>query len=73
MIANRNLDLISFFPYMVEELSSVGVNRWLLWGEYKIRYPMDMPIASSVITIGNGRSKRMSAVISVISQQIKRT
>ena len=36
---DRNLDLLSFFPYMVEELSAVGVNRWLLWGEYKTRYP----------------------------------
>ena len=36
---DRNLDLLSFFPYMDEEISSVGVNRWLLWGEYKARYP----------------------------------
>lgn len=36
---DRNLDLLSFFPYMDEELSAVGVNRWLLWGEYKTRYP----------------------------------
>lgn len=36
---DRHLDLLSFFPYMDKELCRVGVNRWLLWGEYKARFP----------------------------------
>lgn len=32
-------DLHSFFPYMEKELKRVGVTRWILWGEYKTKYP----------------------------------
>lgn len=35
----RYSDLESFFPYMKSELKRVGVTRWLLWGEYKDKYP----------------------------------
>lgn len=31
--------LISFFPYVEKELKRTGVDRWLLWGEYKAQYP----------------------------------
>ena len=56
---DRNLDLLSFFPYMVEELSSVGVNRWLLWGEYKTRYPdgyAGRQAAELISLIGSGNT-----------------
>ncbi|MFC2126642.1 IS21 family transposase [Bacteroidota bacterium] len=35
----RYSQLKPFFPYMVKELSRVGVDRWVLWGEYKRQYP----------------------------------
>lgn len=31
--------LIQLFPYMEKELVKTGVNRWILWGEYKNKYP----------------------------------
>ena len=31
--------IYSMFPYLTEELRRVGVNRWLLWHEYKSNYP----------------------------------
>jgi len=36
---NRYRELEEFFPYMQKELGRPGVNRWLLWGEYKSKYP----------------------------------
>lgn len=32
-------DLYSFFPYVDKELKRVGVTRFLLWQEYKQKYP----------------------------------
>lgn len=32
-------DLFELFPYMQEELKRTGVNRFVLWGEYRQRYP----------------------------------
>jgi len=32
-------ELLELFPLMREELKRTGVNRWVLWGEYRIRYP----------------------------------
>jgi len=31
--------LLNFFPYIEKEIKKVGVTRWLLWAEYKQRYP----------------------------------
>ena len=31
--------LCDWFPYMDKELKRVGVNRWMLWEEYKRKYP----------------------------------
>lgn len=36
---NRNKQLIDQFPVMLAELQRTGVNRWVLWNEYKSRYP----------------------------------
>lgn len=36
---DRNLDMLPFLPYMEKALKDTGVNRWLLWGEYKRQYP----------------------------------
>ena len=35
----RYLHLVEQMPYLVGELSRTGVNRWVLWNEYKTRYP----------------------------------
>ena len=35
----RHAALTAMFPYMEKELQRVGVNRWVLWGEYKERHP----------------------------------
>ncbi|UCS91959.1 IS21 family transposase [Echinicola marina] len=35
----RYQELISFFPYMEPELKRTGVNRWVLWGEYRQKHP----------------------------------
>lgn len=35
----RLATLSTFFPYMEKELLRTGVNRWVLWGEYKQRHP----------------------------------
>jgi transposase len=35
----RQQELISFFPFMESELKRTGVNRWVLWGEYRQKYP----------------------------------
>jgi len=35
---NRFKQLERFFPYMQKELKKTGVNRWLLWGEYKAKH-----------------------------------
>jgi hypothetical protein len=35
----RYQDLESLFPHMKNELKRVGVTRWILWGEYKARFP----------------------------------
>ncbi|GAB3668487.1 IS21-like element ISPsy14 family transposase [Echinicola sediminis] len=35
----RQQDLLSFFPYMESELKRTGVNRWVLWGEYREKHP----------------------------------
>jgi transposase len=35
----RYQDLESLFPHMEKELKRVGVTRWVLWGEYKARFP----------------------------------
>lgn len=35
----RHQELLSFFPYMEAELKRTGVNRWLLWGEYRQKFP----------------------------------
>jgi hypothetical protein len=32
-------DLQSMFPWMAQQLKLTGVNRYVLWGEYKERYP----------------------------------
>lgn len=31
--------LVSMFPYIEKELRRTGVNRWVLWGEYKQQHP----------------------------------
>lgn len=36
---NRQGELLSFFPNMESELKRTGVNRWVLWGEYRQKYP----------------------------------
>lgn len=35
----RNSAAIAFFPYMLKELSRVGVTRELLWNEYRAKHP----------------------------------
>ena len=35
----RHEELKKMFPYMEKELRRTGVNRWILWGEYKDKYP----------------------------------
>lgn len=35
----RYKDLESMFPYLQKELRRTGVNRWVLWGEYKDKHP----------------------------------
>jgi len=35
----RLQELISFFPFMESELKRTGVNRWVLWGEYRQKHP----------------------------------
>lgn len=35
----RHNDLYAFFPYVEKELKRVGVSRYILWGEYKQKYP----------------------------------
>lgn len=35
----RHAALTSMFPYMEKELQRVGVNRWVLWGEYREQHP----------------------------------
>jgi transposase len=35
----RYQSLCQLFPYFEKELSRVGVTRWVLWGEYKMRCP----------------------------------
>jgi transposase len=35
----RYQELEVLFPYFKKELSRTGVNRWLLWGEYKQKHP----------------------------------
>lgn len=37
--ALRYHELLSFFPTMEAELKRTGVNRWVLWGEYKQKHP----------------------------------
>src|SRR5690625_2201746 len=36
---DRYKELSTLFPYIRKELDRVGVNRWILWGEYKDKYP----------------------------------
>ena len=33
------VELEQFFPYMEKELRKTGVNRWVLWEEYKAKHP----------------------------------
>src|SRR5690606_29953336 len=35
----RHLEIVSFLPYMESELKRTGVNRWVLWGEYRQKHP----------------------------------
>ena len=35
----RLASLSTMFPYIEKELGRTGVTRWILWGEYKQRYP----------------------------------
>lgn len=35
----RYASLLEMFPYIEKELPRVGVNRWVLWGEYKTKHP----------------------------------
>jgi transposase len=35
----RYEDLEKMFPYIEKELKRTGVNRWILWGEYKDKHP----------------------------------
>lgn len=35
----RYAELETLFPYIEKELLRTGVNRWILWGEYKNKYP----------------------------------
>lgn len=35
----RHRELSAFFPYMEPELKRTGVNRWVLWGEYRQKHP----------------------------------
>lgn len=36
---SRYDSLLGMFPYIEKELKRPGVNRWILWGEYKEQYP----------------------------------
>lgn len=36
---HRYHDLEELFPWIAKELGRTGVTRWILWGEYKSRYP----------------------------------
>ena len=63
----RYESLASLFGYIEKELTRTGVNRWVLWGEYRLLHPEDIATLSSVITIANGKKlwqvifiKRMS-------------
>lgn len=35
----RQHEIVSFLPYMESELKRTGVNRWVLWGEYRQKHP----------------------------------
>ncbi|WP_209332970.1 IS21 family transposase [Lunatimonas salinarum] len=35
----RQQEIESFLPYMESELKRTGVNRWVLWGEYRLKHP----------------------------------
>lgn len=35
----RQQEIVSFLPYMESELKRTGVNRWVLWGEYRQKHP----------------------------------
>ena len=35
----RNADMQTMMGYFIKELQRVGVTRWVLWGEYKIKHP----------------------------------
>ena len=35
----RHQEIDSFLPYMESELKRTGVNRWVLWGEYRQKHP----------------------------------
>lgn len=35
----RDCDLAGLLPHFTKELDRVGVNRWVLWGEYRQQYP----------------------------------
>jgi transposase len=35
----RQNQIVSFLPYMESELKRTGVNRWVLWGEYRLKHP----------------------------------
>jgi transposase len=35
----RLASLEELFPYFEQELHRTGVNRWVLWGEYRLQYP----------------------------------
>ena len=35
----RQVHLLQQMPYLVAELDRTGVNRWVLWNEYKTGYP----------------------------------
>jgi transposase len=37
--AERLASLEELFPYFEQELHRTGVNRWVLWGEYKLEHP----------------------------------
>lgn len=37
--ASRYQNLCDLFPYFEKELNRTGVTRWVLWGEYRMKYP----------------------------------
>lgn len=37
--ASRYQNLCDLFPYFEKELNRTGVNRWILWGEYRMKHP----------------------------------